>query len=377
VPATRKKDRDSDLITGRATKQGTARFAARFSPSLSEEFYRPLPLPDGAGAVLASSIALGTYLGDCDAADDARYTTVARHAIESGINLLDTAINYRCQRSERALGRALARVFEARSAARDEVIVCTKGGYIPLDDTPPASRADYQALLEREYFARKVMTPDDVVAGAHCLAPTYLADQIERSRRNLGVGTIDLYYLHNPEQQLEVIDRPTFLARMRAAFTLLEEQCAAKNIVAYGCATWSGFRLPPDDRRSLSLAELVALAREVGGESHHFRAIQLPINLAMNEALRAPTQRVGASELTLLEAAASLGVAVVASASLMQGQLSRGLPSTLRDALPGFDTDAQRAIGFVRSLPVVATALVGMRSSRHLEENLGAVKSRR
>jgi aryl-alcohol dehydrogenase-like predicted oxidoreductase len=325
--------------------------------------------------VLASSIALGTYLGDCDAADDARYTTVARHAIESGINLLDTAINYRCQRSERALGRALARVFEAGSAARDEIIICTKGGYIPLDDTPPESRAAYQAFLEREYFARQVMTPEDVVAGAHCLAPGYLEDQIDRSRRNLGVRTIDLYYLHNPEQQLDVVDRPTFLARMRAAFALLEEQCAAKHICAYGCATWNGFRLPPDDRRSLSLAELVALAREVGGESHHFRVIQLPINLAMNEALRTATQRVGSSQVTLLEAAASLGIAVVASASLMQGQLTRGLPSSLRDALPGFDTDAQRAIGFVRSLPVIVTALVGMRSSRHLEENLGAVKS--
>ncbi|HJU88308.1 MAG TPA: aldo/keto reductase [Gemmatimonadaceae bacterium] len=377
VPATRKKEKDADLVAGRATTQGTSRFAARFASSFAGDFYRPLPLLQPSASttdgLLASSIALGTYLGECDAADDARYVTITRHAIESGINLVDTAINYRCQRSECSVGRALARTIEAGTAARDEIIVCTKGGYIPLDETPPASRAEYQALLEREYFSRNVMTPDDVVAGGHCLAPGYLADQIDRSRTNLHVRTIDLYYLHNPEQQLDVVDRQTFRTRMRAAFQLLEEKCAAKQIVAYGCATWNGFRLAPDDRRSLSLVELVELAREVGGQSHHFRVIQLPINLALNEALRAPTQRVGKDTVPLLDAAASLGIAVVASASLMQGQLTRGLPSQLRDAIPGFETDAQRALAFVRSLPI-AVALTGMRSTRHLEENLGAGK---
>ena len=74
----------------------------------------------------------------------------------------------------------------------------------------------------------------------------------------------------------------------------------------------------------------------------------------------------------MLEAAAALGVAVVASATLMQAQLTRGLPAPVRAAFPDLRTDAQRAIAFTRALPGVATALVGMKSVEHLEENLKA-----
>jgi aryl-alcohol dehydrogenase-like predicted oxidoreductase len=369
VPQTSSKGAES--LRGHATVKGTSRFADRFENAFAPGFYRRL----GAAGPRVSSLGLGTYLGECDDADDARYTTLVRTALERGINLLDTAINYRCQRSERAVGRALARAVDSGTVARDELVVCTKGGYIPLEGSPPATRADYEAMLEREYFAPGVLGPDDVVGGGHSLAPKYLEHQIDRSRANLGLGTIDVYYLHNPEQQLEVLDRAAFLSRMRDAFALLERKCADGAIVRYGCATWNGFRVAPDDKRHLSLAELVQLARDVAGDGHHCRVIQLPINLAMNEAVRARTQRVGSAERTILEAAAELDVSVIASASLLQGKLTRGLPSQLREALPGFDSDAQRAIAFVRSVPVVTTALVGMRSGRHLEENLGAGKA--
>jgi aryl-alcohol dehydrogenase-like predicted oxidoreductase len=61
----------------------------------------------------------------------------------------------------------------------------------------------------------------------------------------------------------------------------------------------------------------------------------------------------------------------VASAPLLQARLASGLPSQMREALPGFSSDAQRALSFVVGLPV-ATALVGMRSITHLDENLAA-----
>jgi aryl-alcohol dehydrogenase-like predicted oxidoreductase len=59
----------------------------------------------------------------------------------------------------------------------------------------------------------------------------------------------------------------------------------------------------------------------------------------------------------------------MASASMMQGQLSRGLPPELATALSGLDTDAQRALQLVRSTPGVGTALVGMKTIAHVEEN--------
>ncbi|MFL5638699.1 MAG: aldo/keto reductase [Gemmatimonadaceae bacterium] len=352
------------LVEGRATLDGTRRFQRRFANTRTLDFYRPI----GDGP-LASSLGFGTYLGECDDAEDARYTTAVTAALNKGVNLVDTAINYRCQRSERAVGEAVRSVVAQGIVKREEIIVCTKGGYIPLDRNPPATKEEYRDFLDGEYFASGVMRPTDVVSGGHCLTPRYLVDQIERSRTNLGLAVIDIYYLHNPEQQLDSRPRLEFLGALRDAFATLEDQVGRGAIGCYGCATWNGFRAPLESRNHLSLEELISIAREVGGSRHHFKVIQLPVNLAMTEAIRVPTQRVRGEAYSVLEAAHRLGISVVGSATLMQSQLTRSLPSQVHSAFPGFASDARRAIAFAQSLPIVA-ALVGMRSLSHLEENL-------
>lgn len=357
------------LVAGCATQAGTERYRGRFSALLTEDFYRPL-----ADVISVSSVGLGTYLGDCDDKTDADYAAAAKLALRSGINLLDSAINYRCQRSERALSSALRAAIGAGETRRDEIVVCSKAGYVPLDGAPPPTRRDYDALLKAQYFDTGIVDPGQVVAGGHCIMPRYLSDQIQRSRRNLGVSTIDIYYLHNPEQQLDSLSRDEFAVAIREAFAQLEREVADGNIGCYGCATWNGFRAKPGDKSHLALSELLKIAENVGGADHHFRAIQLPISLAMPEAVRIPTQPVGNTLVPLLQAASELGVAVIASAPLMQGQLTHGLPAKLAEAFPQLTTDAQRAVAFVRSLPRVTAALVGMKSQPHLQEQLKAVE---
>lgn len=351
--------------TRQATTEGTRRFTER--TARGAEFRRELPR-----GLSVSALGVGTYLGDCTDADDAAYTDAVRAAIAAGVNVIDTAINYRCQRSERAVGRAMAGCIAEGAAARDEIVLCTKGGYVAFDDTPPASRQAYDAWLERELFATGLVAREELVRGGHCIAPKFLAHQLARSRQNLGVEAIDLYYVHNPEEQLLGVDRDAFTVRLRAAFVLLEERAAAGEIGGYGCATWTGLRVPPEHRQHLSLAALVALAREVGGTLHHFRAVQLPVNLAMPEAARLPTQALGRHRVPLLEAADALGVAVVASAPLMQGRLTEALPPEVRELLPDCTTDAQRALRFAASLPAVRTVLAGMRRREHVAENVSA-----
>jgi predicted aldo/keto reductase-like oxidoreductase len=90
----------------------------------------------------------------------------------------------------------------------------------------------------------------------------------------------------------------------------------------------------------------------------------------MLEGVRAPTQALGGKLVTAVEAAVELGLTVIASASLMQARLTTALPDTIRDHFPRCTTDAQRAIAFVRSIPGVTSALVGMRSAEHVVENL-------
>jgi aryl-alcohol dehydrogenase-like predicted oxidoreductase len=355
------------VISGRATAEATQAFTSRVASGLVGDFYRDL------SGLPVSSIGMGTYLGECDDAEDQRYERLLVAGINSGLNLIDTAINYRCQRSERAVGGAIRGALSAGSATRSEIVVCTKAGYVPLEKEPPASRDEYKAYLASEYFDAGIMSAADVVAGGHCLKPGFLSNQIERSRANLGLDCIDLFYIHNPEQQLDVLSRSVFLQVMREAFAELEANVAAGKIGMYGCATWNGFRVFPANRNYLSLDELVSAALDAGGQDHHFRVIQLPVNLAMTEALRLPSQHDGTTNHSLLDIAQHCGISVVASASLMQSQLTHDLPPAARDLFPGLETDAQRAIAFVRSLPVVS-GLVGMRSVEHLEENLGAVR---
>jgi len=355
-------------LAGCATEAGTERYRQQYSGAREPDFFRLLH-----DTLQVSSLGLGTYLGECDEATDRQYASAVTAALGGGINLLDSAINYRCQRSERSIGDALRKAIAAGTVRRDEVVLCTKGGYVPLDGQPPATRRDYENFLQTEYFDRGIMTPGDVVAGGHCLTPQYIADQIQRSKRNLGVATIDIYYLHNPEQQLDSLSRVRFLSRMRDVFAALERAVDEGSIGCYGCATWSGFRVDKASKPHLDLGELVSLAREVSGADHHFRVVQLPINLAMPEAIRVANQRSGERQVPLLQAAADLGIAVIASASLMQGQLARGLPNKVREAFPDLRTDAQCAVAFVRGFPTVTAALVGMKSPEHLREQIHAV----
>ena len=349
----------SPAIEGFATAEGTAAHRARH-PTTAPAHWRTWQ-----GRAL-SSIGLGTYLGAADDAGDRAYEAAIGRALALGLNVIDSAINYRHQRSERSIGRALRSAIGGGQVAREGVVVATKGGYLPFDGAPPASAGAYWTSA---YVRPGIVAAGDVVAGGHAMTPRYLADQLDRSLANLGLSTVDVYYVHNPEIQLAHVDRATFLARLRAAFAALEAAVDAGKVRCYGAATWQGCRQPVGAPDHLGLAELVELARDVAGERHHFAVVQVPYNLGMTEAFTVANQPVQGETLSLLQAAERLGVYVMTSASIHQGQLARNLPPVIGQFLPGLDTDAQRALQFVRSTPGVGTALVGMQRPEHVEEN--------
>jgi len=356
----------------RASAEGTQRYADRRRKEFLADFYRA---PTRDTGLQLSSIAIGTYLGNPDDATDAEYRAAIGAALSSGVNVIDTAINYRCQRSERVIGDVLQEMISEQRIRRDEVVLCTKAGYLPLDGTPPASREAYEAYVRSEYIERGLLAQDDLVGGGHALAPAFILDQLDRSLRNLGVQAVDFFYLHNPEQQLTSIAPDELRVRLRAAFEALEHCVSIGKIGKYGCATWSGLRLPAGSQGHLSLYDLAAIATEAGGRDHKFRVVQLPINLHMSEAVRVSTQRDPRGRLVhVTDAATELGIDLVASAPLMQGQLTRDLPPQVREIF-GSGTDAQRALSFARTVPAVLTAAVGMKQVSHVSENLDSVRS--
>jgi len=353
------------LIPGHATSAGTDRYRHRFEAKFPGHFreFQTLWL---------SSIGIGTYLGEPTAAYDALYRETVTDALENGINVIDTAVNYRHQRSERAIAQALAAMISSSKVQRDEVMIASKGGFLNFDGDEPSDPSDY---FQRTLIDPGLFRPEEVVAGCHVMSPKYLENQIDVSRRNLGIGTLDIYYLHNPETQATNVARQEFDRRMRAAFAALEKAVGEGKISIYGTATWNGYRVGLDSREALSLPRLLRLAEEVGGKDHHFRAIQLPYNLAMPEALSARTQHVDGKAVPVLQVARAHDMLVFASASLLQQKLTENLPEETRAWFPGLEKDAQRAIQFVRSTPGITSALVGMSRREHVSENLNTART--
>jgi aryl-alcohol dehydrogenase-like predicted oxidoreductase len=352
--------RNEERKSGSATAEGTLRYAARFQGRAAPGHFREIR-----GGLVLSSIGIGTYLGEPDEATDGAYTDTVVAAVEGGINVVDSAINYRFQRSERAVGEALRELFH-KGFGRDEIMVCTKAGFLTPDGEMPA---DPNTYFSQEFLERGVFRVEDIAAGCHCMAPGYLADQLDRSRRNLGLETIDVFYLHNPETQLSEVPPEEFRRRIREAFLFLEAAVASKQIRAYGMATWNSFREDPKAAGFLSLAEMVQIAKDVAGDDHHFRFVQLPFNLAMPEALTRPNQAVDGRSVPMVQAARAAGVALVTSAALLQGQLTKNLPAFINGAL-GLKDNASLALQFARSVPGLTTALVGMSQVRHVKANL-------
>ena len=345
-----------------ATPEGTERYRQRFQNRVAENHFRKEQ------DLWLSSIGIGTYLGNPDEYTDGRYTNAVVRAVELGANVIDTAANYRFQRSERSIGKAVKALMTTTDFQRDELVICTKGGYLPFDGGPPENVHTY---IEETFVRPGIVGPGDIVGGSHCMTPAYLQNQLEQSLRNLELECVDVYYIHNPESQLGAVSEVEFYERLRLAFTTLESNIAKGKLKMYGVATWNGFRQPLGAKGSHSLERMVQTAAEVGGESHGFRFIQLPFNLAMPEALMLPNQKLRDAEpVTVLTAAAALGVTVVSSASILQGRVAQGLPETITEPLGSLATDAMTAIQFVRSTPGITTALIGMSSLNHVEENL-------
>ena len=348
------------LIPGFATAEGTARFGERFAARL------PGHMREAQGLWI-SSIGIGTYLGEPTAEHDARYREAIQRAVSLGVNVIDSAINYRHQRSERAIAQALAALISSREVQRDELVLASKGGFLTFDGEEPP---DPSAYFQEKLLDPGIIRMEEVVAGCHVISPKYLENQIDASRLNLGVETLDIYYVHNPETQLSQVGREEFFRRLRAAFAALEKAASEGKIRMYGTATWNAYRATPTSAEALSLTDVLRVAEEIGGKDHRFRAIQLPFNLAMPEAAVANTQQAGQKSSPLLQLARAHGLLVFASASLLEGQLTEGLPPNFRSWFPHMQTDAQRAIQFVRSTPGITSALVGMSNLEHVQENL-------
>ncbi len=312
-----------------------------------------------------SSIGIGTHRGAADFATDEMYSTALTRAVEGGINVIDTAINYRGMRSERVVGRVVNEFVE-KGASRESVFVVTKGGFIPGDAEDGRSRS---AWIAEELVGRGIVDGEEAVH-LHSIRESWIRDSFRRSLENLRLTKVDAYLLHNPERAL-VRMGGRFWNELVRTFSFLEDQVSSGNLEVYGMALWATIGASASSATILPLGKVVECAKAAtGGASHNFGILEMPFNIANQSALRRRNQISYGKYLAPLEFAAENQMFVLASASVARAgslteQQNRQLPK-----LGNISSRTALALQFSRSAPNVGTALVGMRQEKHVVEAL-------
>ncbi len=312
---------------------------------------------------------MGTYLGDADDETDRRVEEAICQSVASGgINVIDTAINYRLQKAERSVGRAVERLERDRVVEREDLFISTKNGYLASDAD---LSTDFWSYVQRELIKPGKLKPEDIAGEAHSMSPPFLRDQFERSLKNLGLGCIDLIYLHNAaESWAGEVGYRRFLEKLGDAFAVYEDERRNGRLGYYGLATWTSLRVSKDEPEHVNLDDVVEVAKTVSGEDHGFRFIQLPFNIAMSEALLLKNQRIADEPLTTFEAAERLGLGVFTSAPLAEGRL---LGHTRVPQVGG--SRPLSLLQFARSAhPSIVAPLIGHKDPLHVKENLGLAR---
>ena len=344
------------MISGFATTEGTTNFVQNSGiNSLNFNKFEDLFL---------SNVGIGTYLGDSDNKTDELVKNAVKQSILSGLNVIDTAINYRSQKAERSVGKVISELIAEKKITRDQIFVSSKNGYVTNDGD---IQEDLMQYVIRELGKPGIVKEGDITSGYHCMTTPYLSDQLDRSLKNLDLECIDLMYLHNGiEGQIKDISKEQFLENLKSVFELYEQKRNEGKIKFYGMATWECFRVKNNDPQYLLLEDIVAMAKKIGGDEHGFKFIQLPYNMNYDQALLGKNQLIQNKHVSILESAVTLGIGVFTSVPFMQGRLlSPGIMPDFNDLKPSL-----RALQFIRSSPGVLAPLVGQKLSEHVSENL-------
>jgi aryl-alcohol dehydrogenase-like predicted oxidoreductase len=290
---------------GRATAEGTASLAKRFIERGLIHGYGPL----GRTGLTVSRLGFGGYRVDDDTPE---HREALVNALETGCNLIDTSTNYTDGGSERLVGSVLAELARDGRLPRESVVVVSKIGYVQGQNLALAQ--------EREAVGKPFPEMVKYMEGCwHCLHPEFLRDQLTRSLDRLQLETLDVCLLHNPEYflsdakkrrsgRLEEV-RTEFYRRLREASVWLETQVVAGRIGCYGVSSNTAV-LPADDPEATSLSRMLEEAQAAGGPGHHFRILQVPMNLFEAGAFLTPNSGADGKR-TVLGLAAMAGIGVL------------------------------------------------------------------
>src|SRR5918995_3416409 len=237
-----------ELLRGHVTPAGTKKYV----DSAVKDKGKPASHFRVFDELYLSSLGIGTYLGELTQQDDQLMEDAVYNSIKSGgVNVVDTAINYRAMKSEKSIGRALIRLINDGIIARDQVFISTKNGYITNDGDYP--EVDVMEYMQKMFISNGLMRAEDISSGYNVLNPNFIKRCIDKSLANMHLTTLDLVYSHNSfESWYEDVSREEFFQFLSKVFEAYEEYRAIGKIRYYGMATWTCFRVAPDSKEYLS-----------------------------------------------------------------------------------------------------------------------------
>jgi aryl-alcohol dehydrogenase-like predicted oxidoreductase len=307
-----------------------------------------------------SRLGIGTYLGHLNEATDRQTTAVIETAMLGTINHVDTAPNYRAQRSERAIGAAL----QITKRAREDTFISSKVGFVPFEWDVPIND---QVYFKNRFLDSAIFTAQELIGGIQCFSPNYINWQISESLDRLSTTYLDLVYLHNFENIVPKVSVHNVEPIFRTALASLRKLAEEGKLRLIGMASWSGFL--QTEANALHLEQLLRWAEQEDC-SKIFRVIQSPFNLGFPDLLVKKSQNVHGQDMSLIRAAQALNLSLITSAPLMHGRLAEmELPEALRDQWPGLSV-AQVCIALAKSAPSIVSTLVGIKSETHLSDLL-------
>jgi aryl-alcohol dehydrogenase-like predicted oxidoreductase len=211
-----------------------------------------------------SPVGFGSYRieGDVPEQDQA-----LRDALLGGCNLIDTSTNYGDGESERTVGRVVRELISQGRLLREEVVIVSKAGYL--------QGKNYVQAQARETEGRAFPEMVKLRPGLwHCLHPEFLKVQLDASLERLGLETLDVLLLHNPEYYLKSsgAQPAEYYRRIQAALEYLETERKAGRIQAFGISS-NTFGEPKDSNEFTSLEVILETAPP------GFQVIQFPFNL--------------------------------------------------------------------------------------------------
>ena len=369
------------MLRGNATQEGT-RLLSQRHPELT---YWVL----GETGIRVSEAGFGGYRID---ASVQAHRTALQKALLGGINLIDTSANYTDGGSERLIGSVLTDLFELGQLQREQVVVVSKAGYLQGENY----QLSWQKKQQNHPFPDLVEYDDGL---EHCIHPVFLQDQLSRSLQRLQLDCIDCYLLHNPEYYLRwaafeqvdpVVAKAEYFRRIRLAFKYLETEVQAGRIGSYGISS-NTFVKTATDYDFSSLSEIWDIACEISPR-HHFRLIELPINLLEPEAVTRSNQPNGKSVLQWADEK-RLGVLVnrplnairndrlIRLADNVYQKAAARQAREFAERVGQLDPDWQvsslsrLALRALRSTAGISSVLVGMRQESYVDEILAELRT--